>query len=278
MPPKTKTPKDVASKAKNSKKTASTDNDENEGKASAKTPRNFIPEPTKAMIVNEIKHRYRYLNGAFDHKHTATQRLTKWNEILDICLADPEAKKHISSAKDVKDKFQKWKQNLNTKVSKENYTGASPADHWTESEKVIYNIVNEFADYRMSLKKASPDAGLQHLKASKQKATTATTTSTNDDLGEGTSAGFAGALSLKNVRSVMKKRAAAKKSSNLYVESPVLNRNDDSVEDPPYQPQTEDNEETDAPQVIYFSTLVLYEVTSLQDISSLYRYKLSIIM
>ena len=172
MPPKTKTHKDVASKAKNSKKTASTDHDENEGKVSAKTPRNFIPEPTKAMIVNEIKHRYRYLNGAFDHKHTATQRLTKWNEILDICLADPEAKKHISSAKDVKDKFQKWKQNLNTKVSKENYTGASPADHWTESEKVIYNIVNEFADYRMSLKKASPDAGLQHLKAlkaSKQK-------------------------------------------------------------------------------------------------------------
>ena len=271
MPPKTKTPKDVASKAKNSKKTASTDNDENEGKSSAKTPRNFIPEPTKAMIVNEIKHRYRYLNGAFDHKHTATQRLTKWNEILDICLADPEAKKHISSAKDVKDKFQKWKQNLNTKVSKENYTGASPADHWTESEKVIYNIVNEFADYRMSLKKASPDAGLQHLKAlkaSKQKATTATTTSTNDDLGEGTSAGLAGALGLKNVRSVMKKRAAAKKSSKLYVESPVLNRNDDSVEDPPYQPQTEDNEESEVLQVC--TTLVIHEVTSLHDISSLY--------
>ena len=250
MPPKTKTPKDVASKAKNSKKTASTDNDENEGKSSAKTPRNFIPEPTKAMIVNEIKHRYRYLNGAFDHKHTATQRLTKWNEILDICLADPEAKKHISSAKDVKDKFQKWKQNLNTKVSKENYTGASPADHWTESEKVIYNIVNEFADYRMSLKKASPDAGLQHLKAlkaSKEKATTATTTtaSTTDD--PGTSAGIAGALGLKNVRAVMKKRAAAKKSAKPYVESPEINRNDDSVEDPPYQP--EDNEETEVPQV-----------------------------
>ena len=69
MPPKT--PKDVASKAKNSKKTASTDNDENEGKTSAKTPRNFIPETTKAMIVNEIRHRYRYLNGAFDYKHTA---------------------------------------------------------------------------------------------------------------------------------------------------------------------------------------------------------------
>ena len=138
---------------KSSNKAPSKSNQQAVEKSVRKSPVTF-DEKTKELICVEIRSRYRQLVGKFTPKYTAESRLAAWREIFEFSQTIPEGKLKIKDAAQLRGIWQKWKQNLQEKVSKERSTGAEPASDLKESEKHIWHVVHEFHQHAIELKVA----------------------------------------------------------------------------------------------------------------------------